>query len=459
MNSIETLLPIGAQWQLELPCYTKGNLDPILYHCGYCLYEGQSASRMHLITDTTASDFSEWCDRVIGMGFEKIYTNAIDDNLYAGFRSNNGKRYYAYYRSKLGSGVGEVRVILESADSAPLEAFGYTLSGSDDTAFYLFNLNSSNEDTYLIRTADRHWILIDGGVSMYSDLVDPDGLFGDAIYEFIRDHGVGEGEKPVISCWYLTHAHRDHFLGFQALLSRRADDIVLERVIANLPDAQSVTHNSNMADFRKFVSILQEKFPNVPYLKAHEGMKIPLADVTITVLGTQENLLPFWVSNRDAYYNFWRHYRTVGADHPNYGEYRTSCKLYDINNSSIVSMIDVNGMTVLETGDLYRNEWLFPYFKEETLVSDVLKTAHHFINVELALDYCKLCRNRRIKYVLANCRTFMNSSNETSLKEVLESDQHLIQANSTTIYAFQRQACGVKMHTIPATYSWFQHLK
>ena len=441
-------------WQFhDLPIYGNGRLSPVLYRCGYCLYEGQDPSFMHLITETTSAAFAEWLGAAKQCGAVETFSNAIDDNRYAALRTPAGGRYWCAYRSRPDSGIGEVRIISESAATAPLESFGYTLAGSSDTAFYLYNMNSGAEDTYLIRTADRHWIIIDGGTCMYNG-IDPNGDFGDGLYRFIRDQGLGPDEKPVISCWYLTHAHRDHFLGFQALLERHGNDVVLERIVANVPDPAVADHNTNMPCFRRCMETVQRFFPNVPYLKAHEGMKIPLADATFTVLGAQETVLPYWTENRDVFHAKWKNFRKE-PDAPDYEFRRRACKLYDINNSSLISLIDVNGLSVLELGDAFRaEEWMFPYFRLETLKPDILKAAHHFNNDELIPTYCSLCKGGRPYFILVNSVAFARESNARRLGEVLSPKQLILRAQLDRIFLFRRRRGKVEAEEMRAVFSY-----
>lgn len=444
----------SSDWQLAVPTYTGGTLDPNLYSCGYAYYEGEDKSVMHQITDTTAEEFRAYCSTLGTCGYIKTFENEMDGNLYAAYTDENGGRWYIYYLTADGK-TGTARVIKDSAASTPLDEFCYFLDGNGKGEFYTFNLNTGADDTYLIRLCDNKWIVVDGGTTGFNG-IDPERKFADALCDFMRERsGLCDGEKLVIAAWYHTHAHRDHFLAFGAMIEKHHDGIVLERIIANVPDPDVITHNTNYPNFRECMSTLQRYFPDVMYLKAHTGMKIQLADVHITVLYTQEDHIDFWMANKDEFYAKWRNYHSMSGEEPDYEYCRQSYKVYDINNSSLNAIFELGGVRILELGDGFRwFELMEPYYSRERLTTDIIKAAHHFNNEETVPIYCELCESGKPMYILIPSNEIRLEKNEKRIMAALREGQRVMCGKNNAIDLFEIQNGKISVSEIPAAYSW-----
>ena len=468
-------------WQLSLPAYTHGTLDTTLYSGGYGKNPGVSSekSTMQVIDHTTAFAFSKYLMLLELSGYTKTFENAIDGNLYASFTDAAGNTFYMYYMKTVDENTVEVffnnrvHVIHDRSSNVSLDDFCYSVPASENTEFYVFNLNTAGEDTILIHAADNSWIMIDGGVTDWgSNVNDPEGKFADSIYQFMREKsGLKDGEKLVISAWYLTHAHRDHFLAFGSMLTRNHDGIILQRILTNIPDT-SVIYNSNNSYYVTVLNTVNSYYPNVKLLKAHAGMEIQLADVHFTVLMAQDSLVQYWTSNKDEWNNHWSSWV--------YNKTCTQCdgsecllgrKCYDFNNSSTVTKIKIGDMTILSTGDAYRiDRWMVPYYSMQTLNVDILKVAHHFNNHEMvATDksgatidrnkyYWKLLEARAddTLYAIVTNASYSTSNAKTAWETAFDNsaDHHFIEAKYNTIYGFKSVNGEVVMTQYNAIYSY-----
>ena len=444
-------------WLQNFPAYTDGELDPILYSDGTGQYEDEVCGDIHVVRNTTRAAFDAYVDGMVALGYRLTFENVIDGNRYANLFDVLGNNIYVYYMTEVANGkTGVVRTVCDRS-SVTMEQFSYTCEGAAHSAFYLFNHNSSGENTYLIHAADNSWIFIDGGVAGWRGS-DPEAKFSDWLFRFMCEKsGVAEGEKLVISSWYLTHAHRDHFLAFQFLLEKHHDRIDLQRIIANVPDLQIADHNTNMRDFRPCREAINRYYPKLDYLKVHPGMKFKLADVEFEVLIAQENLVDFWTSNREVFYSKWIHWHDIPKDDPDQPNCRHGYKKYDINNSSIVSKITVNGMTVLELGDAFRaGDWILPYYTLPTMTCDVVVTAHHFINDELMPFYRDYIAQGTPVYMLVNNINYAYPGEKGVWKDSFREDlgQHLVTARYDTVFGFRKVNGKVEMTEDEALYSF-----
>lgn len=443
-------------WKQPFAAYTHGQFDQTLYSCGAGADDSAKPSEMHLIQKTNDFAYSEYVERLESLGYKQVFNNYIDGNYYSAFTDYFDNYIYVYYTTQDGI-TGTVRAILDRNSTNP-EEFCYTLDRGENSRFYLFNHNTTSEDTFLIHAADNSWIFVDGGVTMYND-TDPEGKYADALFNFMWERSnLKEGEKLTISCWYLSHAHRDHFLAFDALIRKYHDRIDLQRMLANVPDNDNI-HSSQLSNYPQFEACMDrinEFYPDMMYLKAHTGMIIQIADVEFTILNTQEDLIDYWVNNRNIYMEKWIDWSKYKND-PNYASYRDGYKRYDYNNSSLITIISVAGLTVLETGDSYRfHEWTAPNYKTTTLRTDLIKAAHHFINEETVTYYKELFDHDDPFCFIINHTSFGTSTEKRKLLNSMSKDrgQIIVEASFSKIFGFQKVNGKIAVEEIPATYSW-----
>ena len=223
--------------------------------------------------------------------------------------------------------------------------------------------------------------------------------------------------KLTISAWYVSHAHRDHYQGFHSLLKLHNKEIDLQRVILNVPDPElsaqtGVSHLDNASQNRGFKDLtdyIGVLYPDVMVLKVHTGMEIQLADVSFTVLYTQEDSLEAWHSGEAIW------------DHTNF------------NISSIITMIDINGKRILELADNFRPDiTLCNYDLGTTLSCDILKVAHHYIDTQADGFYKSLYDAGHIEYALVPNPQFTKTG--TYLQEKL-GDKFVV-SDLDTVYGF-----------------------
>ena len=437
-------------WKQPIPAYFGGELDGKLYSAGVGanLNESTLVSDMSLVRNTTLDEFFQYVTRLDLLGYKLLYSNKVDDNYYYGFTDPLGIFIHTYYTDyeKI------VRTVVDR-NSTPLDEFCYTTEPSENSTFYMFNHNTEGENTFLIHCADNSWIFIDGGVATLDD------KYAQGIFKFMSEKSnLQEGEKLVISAWYLTHAHRDHFQAFYSLINQYHDKIDLQRMIANLPDANQVTHNSNWKDFVPCMSLINKYYPDMMYMKAHTGMNIQIADVSFQILCSQEDLLDYWILNKTEWANVWSKWTTTeGKSDPNYQFNRNADKKYDINNSSLVSLITVgNGMTVLELGDMYRaNDWMFPKYSMSSVTANLLIFAHHLNNDELINTYVEYIKQAGQLYGLCASveQSFSNSHSKIPTAFTASKNQYLVLAKYDTIYGFTLENGTLTKNSYAAYYS------
>ena len=365
-------------WTFQFPAYTVGNLNEQLYSCGYGLVQGGDLSYMHTINETNAQEFDQWKQTVTACGYREVFSNGIEDDQYVCYQGAFGTLYYAQFLNDL----GKVNVICDTV-SVALDEFCYTIESDDHPEFYMFQTNVLGmEDLFLIHASDDSWIVIDGGTAGYGEFPE---TFGDEIFEFMANRSEMVNGKLVISAWYVSHAHRDHFTGFGSLLKLHAKEIELQRVMLNVPDPKihlltEIDHLENdgqNAAFKVLADLINSQYPNVKVIKVHTGMEIKLADVSFTILHTQEDLLETWYGGNAEW------------------------DLTNFNMTSLVSMIEMDGMKILELADNFRPDLtLNHYAMDSTLACDILKVGHHYNDRQGDLFYKQLYDTCAFEYAL-----------------------------------------------------------
>ena len=398
-------------WKLNCPAFMRGTLDKEVYNVGVGMERNQDASYMHISRGVVPALFQDYLKQLEELGYRKDFENEIDGNLYASYIGALGSNIYVYYtKAKY-----EIRII-EDKVSTPLSEFNYRMDASKDTRLYAFKMGYKSEDCFLIHLADNSWILIDGGNTGLT----PNSSYVKDLYTFMAERSnLGEGEKLQIACWYLTHAHGDHFFGAYGLFNEYGDKIEIHRVIDNTAADGYFT-----LEYRKEYEELLEKIkkdnPDVMYLKIHTGMIVELADTVIETIFTHEDYVLSYING--------------GTTNPNRG--------------STVAVFNIAGLTFLETADNFVYE-SYQNFSIETLTTDVLKIAHHYYDKTMDKLYSKLYQTGKVAYCFnPRLDTTANAANNYQAPTMELFGDRYLQGSATKIYEFYRDGSKVQMNIL-----------
>ena len=369
-------------WLLAAPAYEGGTLAPRLYDCGMGIQDDNGSpnaerSYMMCVSGTTEAEFEDYLDKLSDCGYKLDSDNFVSssngkDNLFYGYRK--GKQYlWAYYLAK----TGEVRVI-EDRVSTPESAFEYSFDYDEDTAteIYLYGMKyhptgngygepngdqtSCNNGLFMIiKQADDSIFLIDGGFFVQAT---PEAVSG--LWQFLHEiTGKGKDEKIVISCWFVTHPHSDHYALVSSLITSYNAHMDLQRVMFNFP-TQSEFSNS-MGIEGKIRTAVRQYFPNVKILKCHTGQSIQLGSMTLDVLTTHEDAVSATTGKSTI----------TGKDGS------------DNSMTSLIRFTFADGTRYMELGDFTgeREGALLGMYLSAEFKCDISDVAHHGFNVVQSL--------------------------------------------------------------------------
>ena len=309
-----------TEWYSSVPAFTHGY--PV------CEYSATEKCYIAEYSDVGRHAYYDYIAELEAAGFIARETYTLDRNLYALYDGEKATVYIAYSAK-----ADTVRLYIEEKGATP---YPEKNEGADRTYPTMWQLpvdNIISEQNggmrYAFLLPDKTFILIDGGY--------PTDIDANSLYEFLTEH-TAEGENPVISAWFFTHLHHDHYgtlLRFSELYSDKVE-------------VRGFYYHLDPYDREGVVAAAMAKWPEaVQYCRMHTGMEFRLSGVKINIIQTQEDLYPLVPSNE--------------------------------NDASMAFRVTIGEQRILFTGDCERwaNYCILKYQSEETLKSDIVQFSHH----------------------------------------------------------------------------------
>lgn len=355
----------------DIPAYNGGTLSKKVYLTGQGIDSAQllnNEGEMQVVSKTNDAEFKAYIAKLEKAGYEKEFYRGVDENFFASYIKND-VRVYAYFMCR----TGEVRIIKESTKiSSSLADFGYVYEKKPGEQSVIYQLALAMNDAthakpnfkdngmfYIIKLADNSVIVIDGANGGKQFDEERSNQLMNMLWEIT---GKQEGETVKIAGWFITHAHTDHHSGFRVFTKKYSTYLDLERVFFALPSLTStneaISSSSGPDGYRAIIETVNTYFSDDDpiFLRMHTGQNIQLADISIDVLQTQEDLVD--VSTGES-------------------------TLSDYNDASTVIRLTIDGETFLILGDAgasrampkMLNNWSSNYLR-----SDGIQLAHHVMN-------------------------------------------------------------------------------
>ncbi len=194
-----------------------------------------------------------------------------------------------------------------------------------------------NGMSFVYQLIDGSFVIVDGGYNAAD---------AQRIYDLMQTKK--SGEKPVISAWILTHSHVDHVGAFCAFMedSAKMDAVELKSVVLNLAGAASYAEATGGSQTQVVAAL--DSLPNTTEIyKPHPGSVMALPGAEIEFLYTYEMAAPN--------------------------------ALWNLNDSSMVFTVTINGQKILMTGDAAcaTAENMLANYGADVLSSNALQVAHH----------------------------------------------------------------------------------
>lgn len=372
-----------GKWKLEsIPRYEGGVVCENVYDTGSGLLsdkEGPTKSdgKMQLVSATSFSEYTEYCDKLASNGFEEVFSNELGGVNCNAFRKD-GRFFYTYYCAN----TKEARIIEDNC-TRNFEDFGYTYSEGSAATVYQFDYPycvtsdlqekgplSTNGMMYIIRLADNSLVVIDGGSIKQS----ADKNIEECMKFMRKITKTADDEKIRIALWYSTHSHSDHITFFYKLIGFYHDYLDVERLMFNYPSHAIISHSERADMFRRRIA---KFYPEAKYLAPHTGMSINIANIKIDVLYTHEDAVSALTG-------------------------KTPVK--NANDSSTTCRITAAGKNFLVFGDLgsVGEKTMIKMHGKKVFKTDILQAPHHiynsvihiYANSKAQYVFCSLSRER-----------------------------------------------------------------
>lgn len=319
---------------------------------------------------SSKSAFDKFCVDLEVLGCKRYTANTIGDNLFATYVTQTQIIHLMYFPSK-----SEIRTAIDPRGN------GYNPE-TDQPFFTLPKLESENK--YTKKNDDPKMIVVDianadwpGGLCIIYKLADGrffivDAGIGGATHDKRTDVGsssewiyktlakYAEDKNNIqVAAWLITHPHSDHAGGLYDMavgwhakygksktdVSWIKDKIKIDTVIYNQP--ATMVHGR-----ASWMDTILKAFNVKNIVKAHPGQVFYIADLTLTIYGSQDIMI------EDT--------KNMTGDR---------C---DLNEQSVSARVEFNGKSILVLGDsdVFPNRQLAPIYKT-ALKSDILQLAHH----------------------------------------------------------------------------------
>ena len=303
-----------------------------------------SSSFMHIAKNTTLSEYEAYIEELYLNGFVLYTENEIGNNLYGTFLTESQIVNVMY----LGD-YSQVRVVVDDREEFDLPGLEMHNKYEEvtDPSLTVIGVGATGWPGgmgYVYKLADGSFFIIDGGI------VKTDASTGissaEWLYATLRDLA-DDPDNIVIAGWLLTHTHKDHLGAFIDMAEEKKcrDHITIKQVIYNQPTDEIMTETGHPDRIPWMPDALALWQPE-SIVKAHPGQVFYYCDLTVTVLSSQELIIP---QKTDSH-----------------------------NNHSIVTMVDYKDMRALYLGDAegLMNRALEDLYGDE-LQCDILQLAHH----------------------------------------------------------------------------------
>ena len=327
---------------IELPEYNDRAFDKSDIDLG-------QTSVMYIAEDTNLEEYNDFLEEMEFNGFVFYTDNQIGDNHYATFLTEAQIVNVMFFASK-----GETRVTIDNRDEYDLPGLESDNIYKDlnDPSLTVLGIGTSGYPGgmgYVYKLSNGEFFIVDGGITRDEQCSNKEECSAEWLYYTLQELA-DDPDNIVVAGWLLTHIHNDHLGAFidMAKDTKYTDKITVKKVIYSQPNDEHLKHVGK--EYRKvwMPDALKGWKPD-EVVKAHPGQKFYFADVTVTILGSQDLVLPGTIDSH--------------------------------NNMSVVSKVEFMDYEFLYLADAegILNKQLETIYGSE-LKSDVLQAAHHGYN-------------------------------------------------------------------------------
>ena len=264
--------------------------------------------------------------------------------------------FVSFLRSISGTDKGRLRVFVQASGTPyHTESEAQTASVCEPMLWQLDVDNTGGDNggmSYVIRLTDGTFVIIDGGYNTADE--------ANNLYSILANNNPLSG-RPVISAWFITHLHIDHYGVLESFADRYLNDVSVKGFYYNFPsELIGDISGTNAAN----VEAKMKRWKGATlYSKIHSGMVMGFAGATVEVLATHEDVKQSYYSGLLSSLN------ENGFDGD--GNNTSTVLRFNIAGQKIMFLADAeNGVSYALTGT----------YTSSFLKSDIMQMAHHGFN-------------------------------------------------------------------------------
>ncbi|MBQ4562852.1 MAG: MBL fold metallo-hydrolase [Lachnospiraceae bacterium] len=257
-------------------------LEGIPYY-DYDTYKGywnmEKGAEMLLFTAKSSDGYTQYLTDLTDAGFSLYAENEIVGNLYSTWTKDELIVTMMHMPN-----LGSTRIVAEPLSNglATLESENtYTDAGYENLIIQIGSPEEYNNGMcYVYRLCDGSFIVVDMG-QKNQKLVDN-------IYELLEKYAP-DPDNIVIAAFFVTHAHGDHYGGFETFTYNYRDNVTIEKIVYNYHNEKSFEYSDETDPSCLYiVEELAELYDGVELIEAHPGQEFFIRDARIEILYTWE---------------------------------------------------------------------------------------------------------------------------------------------------------------------------
>ncbi|MBO5322678.1 MAG: hypothetical protein J6A88_01065 [Oscillospiraceae bacterium] len=330
------------QWITDIPAY------PGLYlGMTDCCFDN-----VEFVYESDLQTFDTYLSALAEKGYQKTFENTICDNRFTRWIKDGAFLSVSYSPSE-----NRVRLISGSLQNNKFfDTFGSynsteIIAQVNMTQMMLDYDGGSFGMCYIITLEDGSFVIFDGGhvrvINGYPKTYDYVRL-----YTLLEELNTRPDGKIVISAWYMTHEHSDHFNVFYWFCKAFGDKVTIKAYGA-CPCSNTVAYNAKNPEFHTVNGRLaqaSEWAGGFDLVTLQTGDDFTLGGVHFEILYTVDDIFPD--------------------------------RLHYFNDSSFVCKMTYGGQATLWLGDICTapSEMLIQRYAKDYLKCDIVQMAHHGLN-------------------------------------------------------------------------------
>lgn len=326
-------------------------------------YDSSDESKVYYYTGVSQANYESYITTLVSEGYSTLKVYSADSCNYALLDNGTATVYVSFLRSVSGTSKGRLRVFVQASGTEYYTQS--TATSANICTPMLWQLDVDNTGganggmSYVIRLTDGTFAVIDGGYNTEAEAKN--------LYSILTENNPLAG-KPVISAWFITHMHIDHYGALLKFAGLYSNKVSVKGFFYNFPSqtVDDVTAKT-IATVEKAMKYWSD---TKLYSKIHSGMVLGFAGATVEILCTHEDVNQSYYEKNSSWLS-----TSYDLTSNNFND--------DGNNTSTVMRFNIAGQKIMFLADAEggsgggESKTLTGTYTGSYLKSDIMQMSHH----------------------------------------------------------------------------------